>query len=902
MKPRSLITSSATLLLIALAACAAPPPPPPPATVAPTPSVPAPKVLTPTVTPRGAVELTVDTRDSTVTPQALNPSADSSVSFPTTGRFTEVLDAGSNRYIMVRFPVTANQNFNNLTLVAYVKDGNAASSAFKAFQSFGGTPSSSQVYSIRPAHGIKLNGTTPEVDANKADLQVLTTAEANSITTAARGGGTPIITGTEYALEYGYVARRCTANCGTTPTWTRAFTATQTGQVTVAVRVPQAGDVTGYRFSMTFIVTDDTSTQYSQSLEEIGSNTVAGLSAASVSGATSVRVLCNSSYSSANRAFILGARMAGAGATPLAQYGAQFYRNATAASFSVIPNTEGSFAPGLAPLYTALNGATLTYAGGTTGSSLGAGVVNANGAFTFNPAAGNTSNATLGFTVSDDQGCTAAPQTAPVTVSGPVIWYVNSAFSGTSDGRKTNPFKTVAAASTASSNGQTIFVYAGNYGALTLKPSQNLFGQLEGIAVLGNSVVVPAIPGATVIEPPGTTAPVLAATNGDTLTLSNGVSAVRGVKLGGVASGTALKGTNFGQLFVSNTEINTPGAALNLDTGAINSNGSFKAISSGGGVNGIRLNAITGAGLSVTGDGSTAGSGGTIQGSTGDGVAITNSTGLNLRFMNFQNITGRGVFADIQGTVALNLVVKNNVFQNLGSQSNAVRLLLSSTGASTFDVSNNNIGTLAGTNMSGVTVLACSASVCNSGTLLQGRINNNTIIYPTSSDRKGIDVGISGNGKLRLEVIGNTIQNYGEIGLDLSAVSGNSNLQATITGNTISTTASTSLAQDGMWLHVGSGPGFSGNVGCFNIATATGATGNIVNVPTALGYSSVYLDQNVNTNFAIQGYTGAANSAAAVQTFVNSKNIFPSATSFVEPAGGNNIVNFTNATCETPSF
>jgi hypothetical protein len=906
MKPALKLISSALVFTTALVACVAPPAAPPTA-VQPTPA-PAPKPLTPTVKPRGVIELSVDTRDQTVKPQALNPNADSSVSFPTAGRFTEVLDVGANRYIMVRFPVTVNQAFNNLTLVAYTKDGNEQSSAFKAFQSFGGAPTSSNVYSIRPAHGMTSTGTA--VDPNKADLQVLTSAEASTLTTAARAGGTPIITATEYALEYGYVARRCTANCSTTPTWARNFAAGNTGQVTVAVRVPQTGDPgSGYRFSMTFIVSDDTSTQYSQSLEEIANNTVAGIAQtnAAVTGATSVRVLCNSAYSSANRAFVLGARMAGAGAIPLAQYGAQFYRNATAASFSVIPNTIQSFTPGVAPLYTALNGASLSFGGGS--SANGANVtVNSSGAFDFNPKAGSTAGDTMNFTASDDQGCTAAPQTAPVAVSGPVIWYVNGAFAGTPDGRKTNPFTTVAAASTASSTGHTIFVYQGSYTGLTLKANQNLIGQFEGLAVQGNNVVPTNTGGATVIEPAAGTIPTLTPTSGDTLTLANGTSAVRGVRLGGVAGSTALKGSSFGTLSISNSEINTPGTAIDLSTGALNA--TLKSVSSGAGsgvapVNGVKLTSLTGAGLTVTGDGSTAGSGGTIQRSTGDGVAITSSTGLNLRFMNFQNISGRGVFADIQGAVALNLVVKNNAFQNLGAQSNAVRLLLSSTGASTFDVSNNNIGTLAGTNMSGVTVLACSASACNSGTLLQGRINNNSIIYPASSDRKGIDVGIAGNGKLRLEVVGNTIQNYGEIGLDLSAVSGGSNLQATITGNTISAASpGNPLAppQDGMWLHVGSGSGFTGNVGCFNIATATGATANTVNVPAASGFASVYLDQRVNTTFAIQGYTGAGNSASAVQTFMNSKNTFPSATAYVEPAGGINIVNFANATCETPSF
>ena len=313
MKRLSMSSLGSLLLAALLVACPAAPEPTPAAPARPTPSAPVvAKPLTPTVRPLGKIELTVDTRNAGAGTLALTPSADSGVTFPTAGRVTEVIDSGSNRFIMARFPVTANQNFGNLTLVAYQATGNEASSAFKNFQSFGGTPSASNVYSIRPAHGVDASAGPVVVSANKADLQVLTSAESASLTAAARAGGTPVISASEYALEYAYVARRCTANCASaTPTWTRGFSAGQAGQVTVAVRVPQTGDPgSGYRFSITLIVSDDASTQFSQSLEELSAGTVAGLPAvnAGVAAATSVRVLCNSAYAGANKAFVLGDR------------------------------------------------------------------------------------------------------------------------------------------------------------------------------------------------------------------------------------------------------------------------------------------------------------------------------------------------------------------------------------------------------------------------------------------------------------------------------------------------------------------------------------------------------------------------------------------------------------------
>jgi Bacterial Ig domain len=875
------------LLPAALIACGAPPAPeivrvePPKPSIAP---------LKPTVAPRGIVELTVDTRGN-LEPQAVNPNPDSSVTFDLANRVVTTLDVGSNRYISVRFPVTANVAFNNLTLVSYFKEGNNASSAFKNFQSFGGTPTPTDVYSIRPGHGIKLNGTTPEVDVNKADLQVLTTAEASSVTTAARGGGTPIITANEYALEYGFVARRCTANCTTaTPTWSRGFAAGQSGEVNITVRVPQAGDVTGYRFSMTFIVANDTLTQYSQSLEDIGTSTVAGIAQANaaITGATSVRVLCNSTYSSGNKAFILGARTAGDGATPLAQYGAQFYRNATAASFSVIPNTQGSFPLGVSPLYTALNGATLTYGGGSSVNGANVGL-NQNGSFTFNPVAGSTAADTMNFTVSDNQGCSSVPQTTPVTVSGPIIWYVNGAFGGTSDGRKTNPFKTLATASTTSGNGHTIFVYNGSYtDALTLKLNQNLIGQLEGLAVQGNNVVPTNTPGATIVEA------ALAGTlniNGLTLNTGAGSSIVRGVNLT-----NTLTGSSFGTLNLSNVAVNSSGAAVNLSTGVVNA--SLRSVSSGGGVNGIKLNALTGTGFAVTGTGTTAGSGGTIQSSTGIGVEAVNVSNLDLQYMVVQNTGAHGVIVDTTGsTAASTITIKNNNFRNMAALNAAVFVELFSASNANFDISSNTVGgatagSAATTDMRGIDVEGCNSTSCNSGTLFQGRVNNNDIRLSTSSTHvsNGIDVDQQFQGTMRVEVKNNVVQNYGTYALDLGALGGNNaNLQATVQNNTFS--APTANALQGVRLLAGEGSTIV-NALCVNL------TGNTITSSVA----AVLLRQRINSTFAVQGLTGTpVTNATTVQNFVNGLNTL-TAGSLVSPATGINTVNYTSATCQTPSF
>jgi hypothetical protein len=112
---------------------------------------------------------------------------------------------------------------------------------------------------------------------------------------------------------------------------------------------------------------------------------------------------------------------------------------------------------------------------------------------------------------------------------------------------------------------------------------------------------------------------------------------------------TATGGGTVNASSATNTIATTTGTALNVANTTIGSSGiNARSISSNGAVNGIVLN-NTGntAGLTVTGTGA-AGTGGTIQNSTGPGISLTSTSSPSFSFMNVQNggddgIRGSGV-------------------------------------------------------------------------------------------------------------------------------------------------------------------------------------------------------------------------------------------------------------------
>jgi hypothetical protein len=113
------------------------------------------------------------------------------------------------------------------------------------------------------------------------------------------------------------------------------------------------------------------------------------------------------------------------------------------------------------------------------------------------------------------------------------------------------------------------------------------------------------------------------------LTLSTGTNAAFSATGGGTLTVTGA----------NNTITTTTGTALNVTNTTIGASGlTFKSVAANGASNGIVLNTTgTSGGLSITGTGTTDGSGGTIQNITNRGISVTSSSNLSLKNMTFTN-------------------------------------------------------------------------------------------------------------------------------------------------------------------------------------------------------------------------------------------------------------------------
>jgi VCBS repeat-containing protein len=149
-------------------------------------------------------------------------------------------------------------------------------------------------------------------------------------------------------------------------------------------------------------------------------------------------------------------------------------------------DVDGPVAPAVVP------------ASGATANS-GSFTVNANGSFTYVPAAGFTGTDSFTYQVTDSQA--AVTGTVNVTVSS-VVWYVRDVTDANNpaggDGRSTNAFETLVGAQGPSGNNHFIFVFEGNTattplgGGIVLKDGQKLHGEGVGLSVPSFANIVAA--------------------------------------------------------------------------------------------------------------------------------------------------------------------------------------------------------------------------------------------------------------------------------------------------------------------------------------------------------------------------------------------------------------------------
>jgi hypothetical protein len=358
-------------------------------------------------------------------------------------------------------------------------------------------------------------------------------------------------------------------------------------------------------------------------------------------------------------------------------------------------------------------------------------IVNADGSFSYTPPAGYLGGDTFTYTAMNSAG----DSQATVTISSSdMIWFIDNS-AGAGDGRLNTPFNTLAAFEAVNGNGgandpaasQCIFVYSGSgdyTGPVTLENNQVLVGQGAGDTITSICGISLAANSNTLPVTSGTHPALISATNAINLASGN---TIRGLNIGDTTN-TGIRGTVVGTLTISEVsigdaspsgggiEVTTSGTlAVTLDnlsansslqeginlqgvsgtfsitgtTGVIQTNAvpainidgnpslattmTFASVSASGGVNGIVLSNTTGS-FTVTGDGSTPGSGGTVQNMTGAngstsgiGIRLNNTENVALNFMQINDHTN---FA-IRGTGVSNFDMDDSVVSGVNGDSAA---------------------------------------------------------------------------------------------------------------------------------------------------------------------------------------------------------------------------------------
>ncbi|WP_068841732.1 beta strand repeat-containing protein [Flavobacterium chilense] len=254
--------------------------------------------------------------------------------------------------------------------------------------------------------------------------------------------------------------------------------------------------------------------------------------------------------------------------------------------------------------------------------------LSANGSFTYNPTAGYSGTDSFTYTLTSGSGKTGTG-TVNIIISAP-IFFVNSSVATNGNGTLASPFKTLDNATGTGSN--PIFIYTGTGSSgttLTLSANQKLVGQGATASLISIlNIVVPTYSNA--LPSTGGTNPTFSVLN------INSNNDIEGITLSG--TNATIAGSNVGTLKVRDASINGGSAvAVNISSGGA-LDCIFKSISANGAPKGISVNNSTGS-FQVTGTGTTAGSGGTIQNITNRGAEFISCSNISLKNMNFTNST-----------------------------------------------------------------------------------------------------------------------------------------------------------------------------------------------------------------------------------------------------------------------
>ena len=417
----------------------------------------------------------------------------------------------------------------------------------------------------------------------------------------------------------------------------------------------------------------------------------------------------------------------------------------------------------------------LTITAGTSATTLGGSVtVDADGTFTYTPPTSTTNTADT-FTYAVGDGTSTDTGTVTINLTSRV-WYVDNTATAGGTGRSSDPFDTLAEATTAGGANATIFVHQGsgttgqNAGAV-LAANERLLGAAEDLVIGGDTLYDgsnaqrPSIgnaAGAGVTLASGSTVQGLAisATGGAAISGGAGVagSTIANVTLSGNSGGLALSATS-GTFTISDTTISTTGGtgltASGAGTVAFTSAGTISVSSSGARALNIASTALSGTIDDVT-----------VTGSAAGGVALQNTTGsIALGGLSLATTGGTGFLADNVAGLSVPAGATANVSDSGGT---AVAIRNSTAPSATFDtVSATGAGTTGidvSGNSGGGTTTFSGATTTSTSTGTGVSLANNTghaIAFTggnvgiTTTSGRGFDA--TGGGTVTVQGSGSTI-------------------------------------------------------------------------------------------------------------------------------------------------
>ena len=559
----------------------------------------------------------------------------------------------------------------------------------------------------------------------------------------------------------------------------------------------------------------------------------------------------------------------------------------------------------------------IAVAAGSTANG-GAFSIEADGAFTYLPPAGFEGTDSFTYNVQDSD-VNLDPATVFITVN-EVIWFIDNSQAGPGSGVLTNPFNSIANFNNTAADeaGDIIFFYSGSgsyTSGIVLLNNQYLIGQgatasiasISGIALPPHSNALPATGGAR---------PVITTASGDGVVVGQN-NTLRGFNIGNtVGVGISDNGGTVGTLTASEVGISGTGGGIEADNGGtlavtldslsassssdeavdlenvggsfavtaangtLNMTGvpavvidgnpslnintlTFQSVSSANAAHGISIRDTTGS-FSVTGTGTTAGSGGTLSGHTAEGVFLNNASNISLSNM----IVNQSATSNTQGLDATNVsglsligttitAGSGNSYALLGSSitnMTATSSVFDGGGGSVPNIDGVRITNLFGTNtftnstfQNGKDINLLIENDTNGGTLNTLSILGSSFSNSAGGDHLQIEADGTANLKLvvNASAAGNTsFSGTGDDGIQLEA-GGNATFQAVITGATFTNTF-------GSTINLGAVANGHMIARVYNLSGLTSTSTNVINM---ISFDTSHIEATIENN-TISGTAG----------------------------------------------